>query len=105
MGTKVYDCKEEIREGAHVFCHSRKDGQKGFAYLVINNSAAETTVALPGEATLYTLQGKDGLRSPVMTLNGRDLTLNPGDELPELTGEAVSGQVTLPAASCSFIVL
>ena len=105
MGTEVYDPQEPIREGAHVFCHSRKDGQKGFAYLVINNSTAETTVALPGEATLYTLQGKDGLRSPVMTLNGRDLALNPGDELSELTGEAVSGQVTLPAASCSFIIL
>lgn len=34
MGTTVYDTKEEIREGAHVYAHSRKDGKEGVAYLV-----------------------------------------------------------------------
>ena len=47
MGQTVYATGEEIREGAHVYCHSRKDGQAGYAYLVINNSEDVTTVELP----------------------------------------------------------
>ena len=33
MGTTVFDTKEEIREGAHVFAHSRKDGKDGVCLL------------------------------------------------------------------------
>ena len=106
MGATVHDSGEPIREGAHVFCHSRKDGKDGYAYLVINNSKKNiTTVELPGEATCYTLAGRDGMRSTVMTLNGRDLVLGENDELPNLSGEAVSGKLALAPGSCAFIIL
>ena len=106
MGTTVYDSKIAIQEGAHVFCHSRKDGQDGCVYLVINNSLTEaTTVELPKEGTANVLAGRDGLRSSVMTLNGRDLVLGEGDELPCLCGEEVSGTVELAPATCTFFVL
>ena len=76
------------------------------AYLVINNSTTDvTTVELPREAEAYVLTGRDGLRSRVMCLNGRDLVLGENDALPELTPVAVSGKVELPAASCAFFVL
>ncbi len=106
MGHTVYDSKTPIQEGAHVFCHSRKDGKDGCVYLVINNSKTDaTTVELPKDATVYTLAGRDGLRSSVMTLNGRDLVLGENDELPCLCGETVSGSVEVPPCCCSFIVL
>ena len=106
MGGTVYDSKIAIQEGAHVFCHSRKDGKDGCVYLVINNSKTDaTTVELPKDATVYTLAGRDGLRSSVMTLNGRDLVLGENDELPCLCGEAVSGTVEVAPCCCSFIVL
>ncbi|MBQ2854294.1 MAG: beta-glucuronidase [Oscillospiraceae bacterium] len=106
MGRTVYASGESIREGAHVFAHSRKDGKEGMAYLVINNSTTDvTTVELPREAEAYVLTGRDGLRSRVMCLNGRDLVLGENDALPELTPVAVSGKVELPAASCAFFVL
>lgn len=106
MGTTVYDSAEPIREGAHVYCHSRKDGKDGYAYLIINNSLTDsTTVELPREAVRYTLAGRDGLRSTVMTLNGRDLVLGENDELPDLSGEAVSGKVELAPGTCTFIVV
>ena len=106
MGTTVYDSKVAIQEGAHVFCHSRKDGQDGCVYLVINNSLTETTtLELPKEGTAYVLAGKDGLRSPVMTLNGRDLVLGEGDELPDLSGKAVSGTLEIAPCACAFVVL
>ena len=105
MGKVCYASGEEIREGAHVYAHSRKDGKAGYAYLVINNSAETTTVELPKEAEAYVLSGKDGLRAQVMQLNGKDLVLGENDELPELKGAAVSGTVELPAYCCAFYVL
>ena len=107
MGKTVYATGEALREGAHVYAHSRKEGKDGVVYLVINNSQTDaTSVELPSDATVYTLTGRDGLRSRVMQLNGRDLVLGENDELPCLCGEAVkAGTVELPAASCSFIVL
>ena len=107
MGKTVYATCEELREGAHVFAHSRKDGKEGIVYLVINNSKTDVTaVELPSDATVYTLTGRDGLRSRVMQLNGRDLVLGENDDLPCLCGaEVKAGTIELPAASCSFIVL
>ena len=106
MGTTVYDSGEELREGARVFCHSRRDGKEGCVYLIINNSMTDTTtVELPGEAVRYTLAGRDGLRSAVMTLNGRDLVLEKHDELPDLSGETVSGKLDLAPGTCTFIVV
>ena len=96
MGTTVFDTKEEIREGAHVFAHSRKDGKDGVVYLVINNSFTETTtVELPKDAVRYTLAGENGnMRATVMTLNGRPLVLGEGNALPSLEGaEQAAGEV------------
>ena len=106
MGETVYACDNPGREGAHVYCHSRKDGKEGYAYLIINNSLTEsTTVELPGEGTLYTLSGEDGLRSKVMCLNGKPLTLGENDQLPDLTGIPAKGTVTLAPGTCSFLIV
>ena len=106
MGNTVYHSGLAIAEGAHVYCHSRKDGKDGCVYLVINNSKTDaTTVELPKSAVKYTLAGKDGLRSTIMPQNGRDLVLGEGDELPCLCGEEVSGTVELAPATCTFFVL
>jgi hypothetical protein len=63
------------------------------------------TVELPGEAELYALAGRDGMRSSVMTLNGVDLVAGAKGELPELKGQAVSGTVTVAPGSCAFLVI
>ena len=106
MGQTVYDSKIEISEGAHVFCHSRKDGQNGLAYLVINNSKTnDTTVNLPCMATCYKLDGNGNIRNTVMYLNGNPLELGENDELPKLDGISVSGEVTLAPGSCAFFVI
>lgn len=106
MGKTVYATGEEIREGAHVYAHSRKDGRDGAVYLIINNSAGETTVELPTDAVRYTLTGRDGLRSRVMCLNGRDLVLGEDDALPNLDGAAQkAGILSLSPYSCTFLVV
>ena len=106
MGKTVYATGEAIREGAHVYCHSRKDGKEGFVYLIINNSNEETSVELPVDAVRYTLTGNGKVRSRTMLLNGRELVLGENDELPCLCGEAQSaGTIKLPPVSCTFLVI
>ena len=105
MGTTVYDSGIKTEEGAHVYCHSRKDGKEGRVYLVINNSTTDvTTVELPKEAETYVLSA-DSLRAPVMKLNGNDLVLGENDELPALTPVTKSGSVELQPATIAFFVL
>ncbi len=106
MGQTVYATGEEIREGAHVYCHSRKDGKDGYVYLVINNSNETTTVELPKEAEVYALTGNGKMRSRTMLLNGRELVLGENDELPCLCGKtANAGTLEVAPGGCTFIVL
>lgn len=108
MGSTVYDSAEPIREGCHVYAHSRKDGKDGKAYLIINNSKTETlSVELPQDAVRYTLAGEGGnVRATVMTLNGKPLVLGEGNALPELEGAAQpAGMVELAPSTCTFLVV
>ena len=106
MGTTVYDSEIAIQEGAHVFCHSRKDGKDGCVYLVINNSLKNTTtVELPKEATRYTLCGNGNMRNTSIYLNGKELTLGENDELPVMEGVNVSGTIELAPGTCTFLVI
>ena len=106
MGKTVYATGEPIREGAHVYCHSRKDGKEGYVYLIINNSDETTLVDIPTEAIRYTLTGNGKMRSRTMLLNGRELLLGENDELPELVGAYESaGTIKLAPGSCTFLVL
>ena len=106
MGDTVYACENPAKEGVHVYCHSRKDGKDGYAYLIINNSLTDTTtVELAGDATLYTLCGNGDLRSKVMYLNGKALVLGENDTVPALDGAPVSGRIELAPGTCSFVVV
>ncbi len=106
MGKTVYASGEAIREGAHVYAHSRKDGKDGLVYLVINNAHEATRVELPKQAQVYALTGNGGLRSRTMLLNGRELLLGENDELPCLCGETVeAGAVEVAPGGCTFFVL
>ena len=106
MGTTVYASGEAIREGAHVFAHSRADGKEGVAYLVINNSWTETTtVELPKKAEVYALTGNGGMRSRTMLLNGNELVLGENDALPALCGVTAEGKVEVAPGGCTFIVM
>ena len=58
-----------------------------------------------GSAEAYVLSGKNGMRSRVMCLNGKDLVLGANDELPELTGKAASEELELAPGECAFIVV
>jgi len=103
MGTTVYDCKSPDTEGAHIYCHSRKDGKDGCVYLVINNSLTETTtVDVPKEAEVYALDATE-LRSAVIRLNGSEMTEEMTENLLPVKQKA--GELAVPPGSCVFIVI
>ena len=106
MGTTVYDCGNPDTEGAHIFCHSRRDGKPGVVYLIINNSLAESThVDLPQDALRYTLSAET-MRASTMQLNGKKLTISDEGSLPELIPERQSaGVIELAPGTCTFLVL
>ncbi len=107
MGTTVYDCDNPDIEGAHIYCHSRKDGKDGCVYLIINNSLTDTTtVELPCDAQIYTLSGNGDIRSRVLYLNGTPLSISEDGNLPELTGKQQrGGSIELSPGTCTFFVL
>jgi hypothetical protein len=106
MGKTVYASGEAIREGAHVYAHSRKDGKDGYAYLIINNSQEVTTVELPKAAEVYALTGNGKLRSRTMLLNDKELVLGENDALPALDGVSVpAGNLEIAPGSCTFVIL
>ncbi len=106
MGHVCYASGEAIREGAHVYAHSRKDDKEGYAYLIINNSSETTQVEVPAEATVYALTGNGKHRSRTMLLNGRELVLGENDELPCLCGQTVpAGTLEVAPGGCTFVVL
>ena len=108
MGSTVYDSAEPVREGCHVYVHSRKDGKNGKVYLLINNSLTESLlVDLPVEAERYTLAGENGnIRATVMTLNNKPLVLGSGNTLPEMSPVwQPSGALELAPGTCTFLVV
>ena len=106
MGTTVYDCGNPDTEGAHIFCHSRRDGDPGVVYLIINNSLTESThVDLPQDALRYTL-GAETMRASTMQLNGKNLVISDEPGLPQLMPEKQSaGTMELAPGTCTFLVL
>lgn len=107
MGTTVYDCDNPDAEGAHIYCHSRKDGKAGQVYLIINNSLTEaTTVDLPKAAEIYSLSGGDSIRSSVMYLNGKELGISGICDITEIAPKKhTAGLMKLAPATCTFVVL
>lgn len=106
MGARVYDCSNLHGEGVHVYCHSRKDGKPGAAYLIINNSLTDdAAVEIPKEAERYRLSAET-MRSSVMQLNGKDLLVSGSCGITEIVPEKQeAGMAALPPGSCTFFVI
>lgn len=106
MGTMVYDTSIPLREGLHLYAHSRRDGKPGYALVAINTSRdAETVVSLPLAADIYMLTG-EALRSQTVLCNGTVLKMVDDHTLPEIAPRRVgAGELTLPPVSITFITI
>ena len=102
MGNEVFDPGLQLREGLHVYAHSRRDGQ-GYALAVVNNSRTDSTsVRVPLGSVAYVLTGPD-LRGLTVECNGRILSMIDDRTLPEVVGTTVVGVSELPPVSVTFV--
>jgi hypothetical protein len=106
MGTTVLDSGIPIAEGLHVYAHCLRGTPGGVALLVINNDkAASRTLSIPVAGDRYTMSSSD-LQSKTVQLNGAELHLGSGDELPVLAGIPIqAGNVEFAPATITFIAI
>lgn len=104
MGTQVYDAGN-LNPGVDVYAHNLKGNDKGRTLLIINTNISDTTVDLPAKGKVYLLTA-DVLFTKQIKLNGKELSLNADDTVPEIKGENVkAGDFKLPARSIAFITI
>src|SRR4051812_12390477 len=84
MGTTVLESGIPVQAGQHVYAHCLRGTPGGVALLVINNDkAAPRTLSIPLAGERYTISSSD-LQNKAVQLNGTELKLGTGDELPVL---------------------
>jgi hypothetical protein len=106
MGTTVLDPGHTSAPDMYVYAHSLRDHPDGIALIVIYaNRAASREISIPAESQRYTLTAKRLLDTAV-ELNGTQLKLTAGGDLPQITGiRTPPGPVTLAPASITFLAM
>ncbi|WP_346860845.1 hypothetical protein [uncultured Draconibacterium sp.] len=104
MGTQVYESGFQS-PNADVFVHNLKNSKEGFALLFVNPTKEEIEIEVPDDAKQYLLTADDILSKNVK-LNGRELRLTTGDELPKIEGKNIkAGTVQLPPQGIMFLTI
>jgi heparanase 1 len=104
MGTKVLDPAASSQPDLYVFAHCLRGTKGGVAILAINADKANAhNLSVPAKSARYTLTSADLLSSTIQ-LNGAELALTSGGDLPALDGvPQASGQIALAPASITFL--
>jgi hypothetical protein len=105
MGPTVLDAGP-AGPGLHLYAHCMASHSGGVTLLAINTDRAQAaSIDLPTPADRYTLTGRT-LEDARVELNGRELALGPGDQLPGLQPARIPrGRVELAPASITFLAL
>ncbi len=106
MGTTVLDPGAAPAKDVVLYAHCLKDRPGGVALLAINLSRSEPHAVMVGAAAeRYTLTAAE-LMGRTVQLNGKELGLAGGGELPALSGVAAAkGKVMLPPVSLTFFAM
>lgn len=105
VGNVVYDSGEKIREGAHIYVHSRKDGKQGYTYICINNSKTNfLEVKIPKKAELYLLDAEN-LRSSELHINGKVPSIDEKGNITGILPEIATDAAKIPPTTIAFLVI
>ena len=109
MGPTVLNSGVPVQQGKHVYAHCLRGQPGGVALLAINNDSKQSTRldlgAAAGTAKRFTLTSTQ-LQSGTVQLNGQTLALTADDQLPAMTGEAMtSNALVMAPASINFVAL
>ena len=105
MGTTVLDAGTSPSENLHLYAHCLRNEPGGVALLAINADRTNfAELAVPAKSERYTLSGE--LMSNKVDLNGRELSLTAGGDLPQIKGKAQkAGSVKFAPASITFLAI
>jgi heparanase len=105
MGTTVLDAGA-ASPSVHLYAQCMKNRPGGVTLLALNLSRTETQkLTIPENSMRYTLTATDLVGHSVQ-LNGKEMMLSANGDVPALAGLATpKGDVTLPAASITFLTL
>lgn len=106
MGTTVLDAGVSSAPGLYLYAHCLRGHAGGVALLAINaDKTSARELKLPVASSRYSLTAHDLMDSSVM-LNGVELQLTAGGDLPQIEGApAHAGSVSLGAASITFLAI
>ena len=106
MGTTVLDAGASPSPDLHLYAHCLRHQPGGVALLAINaDRTAALKIMLPVSSERYTLTAKNLMDNKV-DLNGRQLDMTAGGDLPQLTGKTqAAAQVTFAPASITFLAI
>ncbi|HTB95945.1 MAG TPA: hypothetical protein VK716_02985 [Terracidiphilus sp.] len=106
MGATVLDAGDAHSTNVYLYAHCLREKPGGVALLAINaDRSSASQLDIPFASTRYALTSTD-LMSPSVQLNGAEMHLTAGGDLPNLDGTAqAKGQVTLAPASISFFAI
>jgi heparanase 1 len=106
MGTTVLDAGASPSGGVKLFAQCTVGRSGGVTLLALNLDRVQPqSLRLAENAERYTLTGMP-LQSAVVQLNGTELALSAGGDLPQLRGmEAKKGETRLAPASITFFVM
>lgn len=104
MGTQVLDAGPN-RPSLHLYAHCQRGKPGGVTLLAINLDKSPMTVSLDGPMDLYALTAPE-LKSRTVLLNGKPLTLGPGDTIPATKPTRLKqNRVILAPTSVNFLTL
>ena len=106
MGTIVLESGASSMPRLHLYAHCLRGKRGGVALLAINKDRVNSqSLDLPMPARRYSLTAAN-LTDQTIQMNGRDVRLGVGDELPSLEGEPVAaGRLDLLPASITFLAI
>jgi heparanase len=106
MGPTVLDAGPSPVPDLHLYAHCLRDHPGGVAVLVINTDRTiSQALAVPVQSDRYTLTATDLLSRDVQ-LNGRDLSVGPGGDVPQLTGTPTqAGTLVCAPTSITFLAI
>ncbi len=104
MGTTVLDAGVPSTPGLYVYAHCLRDQPGGVALLAINaDRSSSKELELPVDSNRYTLTAEDLMTSHAW-LNGKELKVQTGGDLPSIEGVATKkGKINLAPASITFL--
>jgi heparanase len=106
MGTTVLDAGAAPSNSVHLYAQCMKNQPGGVTLLALNLSQTEAQkLTIPEKSTRYTLTATD-LVGHTVQLNGKEMALSANGDVPALAGMATpKGDVSLPAASVTFLTV